>query len=70
MEIEELYKNFILFIIELINDISIIMRNNKTTYYMKLVLLSQILFDENKKIFIGFLLILISFIFYFVDSTN
>lgn len=70
MEIEKLYENFLNFFINFINELEKLLKNNKLTYKEKLMRLSELMFEKDKRIYIGILLIIISFILYFIDNTT
>tara|TARA_B100000795_G_scaffold268556_1_gene255750 strand:- start:4331 stop:4711 length:381 start_codon:yes stop_codon:yes gene_type:complete len=70
LTINELYKNTLQTFIDIINDI-IELNNNKTNdlnnYVAKLL---YILTENDRKLYVGIILIIISFVIYFIDGTS
>ena len=65
--IETEYKNFIQYLIKIIDEIGNLIQNNNNYDKILFTKLSQILFNEQYRIHLGILLIFISFILYIID---
>ena len=64
----DIYKNTIQTIIDIINDISILTSNyNSKTYFNELY---NIIFKKDRLFYIGIILILLSFVIYFIDGVT
>jgi hypothetical protein len=64
----ELYQNTMQTIIDIINDVMRILDNyNKDSYFMTLV---QVFFHEKRMFYIGIILIILSFVIYFIDGAT
>lgn len=72
LTIFELYQNTIQYMIDIINDISYFLTMNPSGYsnqeYRKI--LFDIFFSKNRILYTGIVLILISFIIYFIDDIS
>ena len=73
LTINELYKNTLQTVIDIINDI--IELNNKVSqepndinYYITKVI--YILTDNDRKLYVGIILIILSFVIYFIDGAS
>ena len=66
----EIYNNFFDFLIDFINDILELINDNTLNNNSKFLKLSSIILNEKNRIFIGYLLILISFTIYLIDNTT
>jgi len=70
LTIRELYKNTLQATIDIINDI-IELNNSKITdinYYITRII--YILTDDDRKLYVGIILIILSFIIYFIDGAS
>lgn len=70
LTIRELYKNTLQTTIDIINDI-IELNNSKVTdanYYIKSVI--YILTEDDRKLYVGIILVILSFIIYFIDGAS
>jgi len=64
----ELYNNTMKTMIDIINDvIRILDNNNKESYFRNIF---QIFFSENRMFYIGIILIILSFVIYFIDGAT
>jgi len=64
----ELYNNTMKTMIDIINDvIRILDNNNKESYFRNIF---QIFFNENRMFYIGIILIILSFVIYFIDGAT
>jgi hypothetical protein len=70
LTIRELYKNTLQTIIDIINDV-IELNNSKITdvnYYITKVI--YILTEDDRKLYVGIILVILSFIIYFIDGAS
>ena len=58
------------FLIEFINDIIELVNDDKIDNRTKFIKFSSIILNEQNRIFIGCIFILVSFIIYFIDNTT
>lgn len=67
--IQKTYQNTIQTIIDIINDMMMIVdsSDNYNTYYKRFL---NIFFNENRMFYIGIIIIIISFIIYFIDGAT
>lgn len=67
--IQKTYQNTIQTIIDIINDMIMVIDNsdNYNTYYKRFL---NIFFNENRMFYIGIIIIVISFIIYFIDGAT
>ena len=71
LTIKELYKNTLQSLIDIINDV--IEAYNKKDYINSnnyIYILMNIFTKDNRKIYVGIMIIILSFIIYFIDSTS
>lgn len=69
--IGELYKNTLQTVIDIINDISELYKNKDTISSANYNnALYDILLKDNRRIYVGIILVLLSFVIYFVDGTS
>jgi hypothetical protein len=61
----ELYKNTIQTIIDIINELTELYNNNQNVDRMKIY---EIMFNNDRKIYMGIVFVVLSFIFYFIDG--
>tara|TARA_B100000795_G_C22784236_1_gene433827 strand:+ start:149 stop:505 length:357 start_codon:yes stop_codon:yes gene_type:complete len=71
LTINELYQNTIQTIIDVINDVSVFVSyNTDLSKIENRKLIFEIFFRKERRIYIGIILIILSFILYFIDSSS
>tara|TARA_Y100000389_G_C17471000_1_gene530845 strand:+ start:663 stop:866 length:204 start_codon:yes stop_codon:yes gene_type:complete len=66
----EVYKQFMDFLINFINELIDLFNDNKISPKEKFIKLSYIILNEKNRIYIGIVFIILSFTFYLVDNTT
>lgn len=64
----DIYNNTMQTIIDIINDIIMILDNGNSNNYLKSILL--IAFNESRMFYIGIILVILSFVIYFIDGAT
>mgnify|MGYP001284817396 FL=1 len=71
LTINELYKNTIQTIIDVINDVSVFVSYNMDLSKIEnRKVIFEIFFRKERRIYVGIILIILSFILYFIDSSS
>ena len=67
LNINNIYKNTIQTIIDIINEVIIVIDNNDKNFYQNLL---NIFYKEERQFYIGIIFILLSFVIYFIDGVS
>ena len=70
LSLRELYKNTLQAIIDIINDISIAYSNEYIDNNNYIYIIIDILSKEERRLYVGIILLFLSFILYFIDGAS
>jgi hypothetical protein len=70
LSLRELYKNTLQVIIDIINDISVAYSNNYIDNNNYIYIIIDILSKEERRLYVGIILLFLSFIIYFIDGAS